>query len=107
MSQESDSEVEDSVPHAEKTSIFSYNLEPKRIVPGMHASELKEDDLLLRTAKTMEPFEAEREAKVPNRFGQYFTPSSVMKEEKEPLSYKQALKSSSAEKWLHAMKEEF
>ena len=74
----------------------------------MSASELQKalSDLLLSTSKTMEPRKAKRELKVPTRFGQHIKHSSVMKEEKELFSYKQALKASGAEKWLDAMQQE-
>ena len=49
----------------------------------------------------MEPHKAKKYVKIPTRFGQSFTHSSIINEEKELLSYKQALKASSAEKWLH------
>ena len=74
----------------------------------MSASELQIalSDRLFPTGNTIEPLKANREVKNPTRFGQYFTHSSVIDENKEPFSYKQALKSSSAEKWLDAMQEE-
>ena len=61
---------------------------------------------MLPTVNTIEPEKAKREVKVPTRTGQYLTHSIVINEEKEPISYKQALKSSSAEKWLDAMQKE-
>ena len=39
--------------------------------------------------------------KVPIRFGQHFTHSSVINEEKGPFSYIKAFKSSNAEEWLN------
>ena len=83
------------VPQGEKTqsSNSSYTLqsssEPKAIVPGMMASKLQMalSDRLLPTGKTIKPLKAEREVKNPIRFGNYFTHSSVINEEKEHLSY--------------------
>ena len=71
----------------------------------MRASELQRalSDHLLITADKIEPQKAKRELKVSNRFGQSFTYSSVINQEKEPLAYKKALKSSCAKMWLDAM----
>ena len=95
-----------------QSTISSYNsealLERIAIVPGKSASEIQTamSDLLLPTTNTIEPQKAKREVKVPTRIGQYFTHGSVINEEKEPFSCKQALKSSSADKTLDAIRKE-
>ena len=72
----------------------------------MSASEVQMalSNRLLPTANMTEPLTAKKE--IPTRFVQNFTHSSITNEEKGPLLDKQALKSSSAEKWLDAMEEE-
>ena len=79
----------------------------KKITPGKSNFELQwvMNDRMLPTAITKEPKRTRREVKVPTSFRQYFTHSSVINEEKEPLLYKQAFKSSSVEKWLDPMQE--
>ena len=88
--------------------ISKANLEPKMFVPGMNVSELQRvlSDCLSPAAKTKELQNTKRGVKVPTRFGQFLTRSSVIIEEKEPVSYKQALKSSIADKLLDALKEQ-
>ena len=53
-----------------------------------------------------------REIKPPSRFGfadfvEYALVTALDYEESEPLTYKEAIKSNNAEKWMLAMKEEF
>ena len=111
MIKKSDCETDAFVPRREEIRgsisyyILEAHLEPIRIVPDMSASEMYRAlcDPLLITANTIEPQKAKREVKVPKRFGQYFTHSSVINNEKEPHSYKQALKSGRVETWLDAM----
>ena len=108
-----DFEAVTSVPLRENTrsSNSSYyselHSETRKLVPSMSASktQMALDDRLLPTANTIEPLKAKKEMKVPTQYGQNFTYSSVINDEKEPLSYIQALKLSSVEKWLDAMQE--
>ena len=73
----------------------------------MNALELQKAvlDCLLPTTNTMESLKAKTEVKVPTRFGQYFTHSSVIKEEKGPLLYEKASNWSSAETWVDTLQE--
>ena len=58
------------------------------------------------TTSDFKPAKTKREVNVPSRFGKYFTHGSFRSEESEPLTYKQAVDSTSSEKWIEAMNEE-